>query len=177
MTDTATLDAYGILTEPATLTLRRLLPGPIERCWAYLTESDLRRQWLAAGAMELRLGAEFELVWRNGELNDPPTERPEGFSAEHRMQGRITELDPPHKLGISWGTTGGVTFDLLPHGSEVLLTVTHHRITERATLLNISAGWHAHLDVLVARATGRVPAPFWQTWQRLKSEYEVRLAE
>ena len=40
-------DAYGVLTEPATLKIQRLLPGPIERVWAYLVESDLRRQWLA----------------------------------------------------------------------------------------------------------------------------------
>ncbi len=36
MTELATLDAHGVLTEPATVEIRRLLPGPIERCWAYL---------------------------------------------------------------------------------------------------------------------------------------------
>ena len=35
MTDITTVDAYGVLTEPATLTLQRVLPGPIERVWAY----------------------------------------------------------------------------------------------------------------------------------------------
>jgi uncharacterized protein YndB with AHSA1/START domain len=49
MNESATPDHYGVLSEPATLTIQRLLPGPIERAWAYLTESDLRRQWLAAG--------------------------------------------------------------------------------------------------------------------------------
>ena len=49
MTDLATVDPYGVLTEPATLTIQRFLPGPVERVWAYLTESDLRRKWLAAG--------------------------------------------------------------------------------------------------------------------------------
>jgi len=56
MTQLATLDAYGALTEHATLTIQRLLPGPIERIWAYLTNSDLRRQWLAAGEMEMKVG-------------------------------------------------------------------------------------------------------------------------
>ena len=87
-------DAYGELIEPTTLKIQRLLPGPIERIWAYLTDSDLRRKWLAAGAMEMKVGAPFELVWRNDELNDPPSKRPEGFPEEHRMQSRITELDP-----------------------------------------------------------------------------------
>lgn len=55
MSELATIDAYGALTGPATLTIQRLLPGPIERVWAYLTQSDLRRQWLAAGEMEMRV--------------------------------------------------------------------------------------------------------------------------
>ena len=71
---------YGTLSEPATLTLQRLLPGPIERVWAYLTDGELRRQWLAAGAMEEKVGAPVEFVWRNDELTDPPGERPEGMA-------------------------------------------------------------------------------------------------
>jgi uncharacterized protein YndB with AHSA1/START domain len=175
MTDLATLDAYGVLTEPATLKIQRLLPGPIERVWAYLTDSDLRRQWLAAGAMEMKVGAPVELVWRNNALTDPPGQRPPGFSDEHRMQSRITELDPPRKLAITWGTTGGVSFELEPAGNEVLLTLIHRRVQDRATLLNVSAGWHMHLDILVARATGQEPAPFWDGWSRLKTEYERRM--
>ena len=175
MTDLATQDAYGVLTEPATLKIQRLLPGPIERIWAYLTESDLRRQWLAAGQMEMKVGAPVELVWRNDELTNPPGQRPPGFPDEHRMQSRITELDPPHKLAITWGSTGGVSFELEPKGNEVLLTVIHRRVPDRSTLLNVSAGWHMHLDTLVARATGKEPAPFWVGWSRLKKEYDRRM--
>ncbi len=114
MTKHATLSAYGVLTEPATFTIQRLLPGPIERVWAYLTESDMRRKWLAAGQMEMKVGAPFEFVWRNDELTNPPGQRPPGFSEEHRMTGRITELDPPRKLAIDWGNTSGVSFELDP---------------------------------------------------------------
>jgi len=69
MTELATQDAYGVLTEPTTLKIQRLLPGPIDRVWAYLTQSDLRRQWLAAGEMEMNVGTPFEFVWRNDELS------------------------------------------------------------------------------------------------------------
>jgi uncharacterized protein YndB with AHSA1/START domain len=175
MTELATLDAYGVLTEPATLKIQRLLPGPIERVWAYLTESELRRQWLAAGQMEMKIGSSVEFVWRNDELNNPPSPRPSGFPEEHRMQSLITELDPPHKLSITWGSTGGVSFELEPEGSEVLLTVIHRRVPDRATLLNVSAGWHMHLDILAARAAGQEPEPFWDGWSRLKKEYDQRL--
>ena len=44
MNERAMPDAYGQLIEPATLKIQRLLPGTAERVWAYLTESDLRRQ-------------------------------------------------------------------------------------------------------------------------------------
>lgn len=175
MTELATLDAYGALTEPATLKIQRLLPGPIERVWAYLTESDLRRQWLAAGQMEMKVGSPFEFVWRNDELTDPPGQRPAGFSDEHRLQCHITELDPPRKLVITWGSTGGVSFELEPQGKDVLLTLIHRRVPDRAMLLNVSAGWHMHLDILVARMNSKEPAPFWDGWSRLKKEYDQRM--
>lgn len=168
-------DAYGVLIEPNTLKIQRLLPGSIDRIWAYLTESDLRRKWLASGVMEMKVGAPVELVWRNNELSDPPGNPPEGFGDEHRRAEEITELDPPHKLGISWGETGGVTFELEPSGDDVLLTVIHRRLPDRSTLLNVSAGWHAHLDILAARAAGTNPAPFWDSWSGLKAEYDRRL--
>jgi uncharacterized protein YndB with AHSA1/START domain len=175
MTELASPDAYGALIEPATLKIQRLLPGPIERVWAYLTESELRRQWLASGTMEMKLGATVELTWRNDELNNPPSQRPPGHAAEHSMQCEITELDPPHKLAISWGRSGGVSFELEPRGTQVLLTLIHRRLPDRATLLKVGAGWHMHLDVLVARASGKEPPPFWDGWSRLQGEYDRRL--
>ena len=71
MTELTQIDSYGALTGPDTLRIQRLLPGPIERVWAYLVDGELRRQWLAAGKMEPVEGAPFELVWRNDELTGP----------------------------------------------------------------------------------------------------------
>jgi uncharacterized protein YndB with AHSA1/START domain len=175
MTAQTTPGAYGALIEPTTLRIQRLLPGPVERIWAYLTDSELRRKWLAAGAMDMKVGAPFELVWRNGELNDPPVARPADSPDEHRMQSRVTELDPPRKLSIAWNNSGDVTFELEPKGEGVLLTVTHRRLPDRSTMLKVSAGWHMHLDVLVARTAGNEPAPFWEGWSRLRDEYDQRL--
>ena len=168
-------DAYGELIEPTTLRIQRLLPGPIERIWAYLTDSDLRSKWLAAGAMEMKVGAPVELVWRNDELNDPPSQRPADFPEERRMQSQITELDPLRKLSIAWNNSGDVTFELEPKGAGVLLTVTHRRLPDRSTMLKVSAGWHMHLDVLVAIANGTKPAPFWDGMMRLHQDYDKRL--
>jgi uncharacterized protein YndB with AHSA1/START domain len=177
MTQAASTQPFGILTEPATLTLERLLPGSVDRVWAYLTESDLRRQWFAAGTMDMRVGGSAELVWRNNELTNPPGNIPEGFDGEHQMEVEITELDPPRRLGITWGNTGGVTFELEPVGDMVRFTVTHHRIPDHAMGLNISAGWHAHIDILAARLAGEQPKPFWDNWTALKAEYAKRLGD
>ncbi|MGG5887206.1 SRPBCC family protein [Falsiroseomonas sp. HC035] len=174
MSDAATLDAQGVLTEPTTLRIQRLLPGPIERIWAWLTESDLRRQWLAAGPMELRVGGTVELVWRNDELSGGPAQRPPGMESEHRLSSHITRLDPPRLLAFGWGG-GDVTFELEQQGAQVLLTVIHRRLLDRASLLNVGAGWHAHLDVLAARTESREPGPFWSAWSRLRAEYADRL--
>ena len=174
MTQALAVEAYGEVIEPNTLRIRRLLPGSIDRVWAYLTDSDLRRQWLASGEMELKAGAPFEFVWRNEELENAG-HRPEGFDEEHRMESRITELDPPRRLGFEFGTSGDVTIDLEERGDRVLLTLTHRRLPDRAMMLKVAAGWHAHLDVLAAKAAGDAPPPFWANWQALVKEYEQRI--
>lgn len=176
MNDLIPPDRYGQLTGPMTLTIQRVLPGPVERIWAYLTESELRRKWLAAGEMGMKPGTSFEFVWRNEELNDPPSRRPEGHPEEHRLICEITECEPPRRLSITWGRSDGVTFELEPRGPKVLLTVTHRRLPDRETMLMVGAGWHAHLDVLVAIANGEEPAHFWESWLRLREDYARRLA-
>ena len=175
MTANALLDPYGRLIEPATLKIERLLPGPIERVWAYLTESDLRRQWLASGEMPLQDDAPFELTWRNDELTDPPGRRPEGMGEEHSMQCRVIECAPPRRLVFTFGETGRVAIALEPQGSEVLLTLIHSRLHERGALLSVGAGWHAHLDLLVARMRDSEAEPHWDLWVRLRAEYDRRL--
>jgi uncharacterized protein YndB with AHSA1/START domain len=176
MNTVAAPDAYGVLTEPTTLKIQRVLPGPIERVWAYLTESDLRRQWLAAGDMQMKAGTPFEWVWRNDELSDPPGHRPAGFPEEQRMQCLVRECDPPRRLVITWQNSGDVSFELEQRGDDVLLTLIHRRLPNRDSLLNHTAGWHMHLDLLVARANGRKATPFWDGWARLKADYDNRIA-
>jgi uncharacterized protein YndB with AHSA1/START domain len=126
--------------------------------------------------MDMEVGSAVELVWRNDELTDPPGQRPPGSSAENRMQSRLLELEPLRRLAIAWGTSGGsVSFELEPRGSDVLLTIIHRGVPDRANALNVGPGWHAHLDVLAALLTDRRPKPFWDEIGRLKGEYAQRL--
>ena len=91
------------------------------------------------------------------------------------MQCLIREFDPPHRLAFTWGTGSEVSVELTPRGKQVQLTLIHRRLPDRDSTLSVSAGWHAHLDILVA-LVNHVPAqPFWDGWQRLRQEYERRL--
>ena len=57
--------------EPGTVKIERLLPGPVERVWAYIIESDKRAKWLAGGEFDLRIGGKIRLEFDNGQ----PAER------------------------------------------------------------------------------------------------------
>ena len=175
MTVRSVPDAFGILTEPATLTIQRLLPGPIERVWAYLTESELRRQWLASGEMAMQVGAAVELVWRNDELSDPPSRRPEGFPAEHRMQAEVTELDPPHRLAFTWGSTGGVTFELQAGGRGGAAYLDPPPGRRAQHLAQCERGLAHPSGRAGGTCHGPAPAPFWDSWRPARAEYEHRL--
>ena len=174
---TATVSNYGELIEPTTLKIQRVLPGSVERVWDYLTKSDLRRQWFAAGDMDTKPNASFELVWRNNELTNPPGKSPDGFGEEHRMTSTIIECDPPRKLMFTWGMGGGgdVTFTLEPRGERTLLTVVHRGLADRGVRMKVGPGWHTHLDVLAARMAGIEPEPFRDRWSSLLKDYENRV--
>ncbi len=123
------IEEFASLRDGTTLVIQRWLPGPVERIWNYLTDSDLRRKWLAAGDMTLTPGAEFELIWRNDELSDASDPRPAGFAEEQRMDSRIIAVEPPRLLTYAWGK-GDVTFELEPRGDKVLLTLTHRGLDD-----------------------------------------------
>lgn len=175
------MDTYGNLIAPNTIQFKRLLPGPIERVWAYLTESEKRSKWLASGDMDLRVGGETELFWLHSELDTvKPDEAPEKYRNGHRMKARITRFEPPHVLGYTWGARedalSEVVFELSQQGDEVLLVLTHHRLPDQNDLLGVSGGWHTHLDVLMAHLNGRTAPGFWSTHAALAAEYKVRQA-
>jgi uncharacterized protein YndB with AHSA1/START domain len=175
MSATRLSQPYGVLTDATTLQLQRHLPGPVERVWAYLTDSDLRQKWLAAGCMTLTPGTPFELVWRNDDLSASPDERPEGFAEESHATCTLTEVDPLRKLRFEWPGVGEVTFELRPSGDEVLLTITHRQLANRDMTLMVGAGWHMHLDILIAHLDELDPPSFWHGWRQLREAYARQL--
>ncbi|WP_454830432.1 SRPBCC family protein [Pseudoxanthomonas wuyuanensis] len=175
-------DSYGSLIATDTLRLQRSLPGPIERVWAYLTESDKRGQWLATGEMDLQVGGNVHLFFRHADLSPQQAPVPEKYRDMEKgagMDGRITLCEPPHQLAYTWGESDGseseVRFDLSEQDGRVLLTITHSRLRGRDELISVAGGWHAHADILVDRLEGREPRNFWVTHAHLEAEYQRRL--
>ena len=172
------MSEYGVVTEPGTVRIQRVLPGPIERVWAYLTESEKRGAWLASGNMEPRVGGQVDLHFRNSELSghaEAPPEKYRDRACGGSSSGRVTAWEPPRRLAYRWSGDSEVTFELTPREADVLLVLTHRRLGGREEMLSVSAGWHAHLGILNDKLAGREPHPFWSTHARVERDYEQRL--
>lgn len=175
-------DDFGTRIAPDTVRLERRLPGPIDRVWRYLTDGELRSKWLAAGPLEPRVGGAVEHVFRNNDLtpgDDPPPARFASVADLYCLRGCVTAWDPPRLLAYTWSEESGspseVRFELTLAGQEVLLVLTHTRLSTRDGLLSVSAGWHTHLAILRARLAEEDPPKFWRTFTRLEGDYDRRL--
>jgi len=162
------------LLPPSTIRFERLLPGPVERVWAYLTESDKRATWLAAGEFELRLGGRIEMVCDNELLSDEP--RPDDATCNKGkvVTGTITRYEPMKALAHTWqapGLDAEVLYELTPKGRDVLLVI-HHRVPQdRAMQVGVGGGWGAHTGILEDVLNGVKPRGFWSTHAQLMKEF------
>ncbi len=175
----------GEIVDSATVRIERLLPGPIERVWAYLVESDKRAKWLAAGSMDLAPGAGFELVFRHSQLSHEPTPERWADADGHVHHCHITRCEPPRVLSFTWPQGHGegapaedseVTFELTPQDDGVLLVVTHERLFDRATMANVASGWHTHLGLLLDHLNHRAPRGFWSSFTEVEKLYNERIS-
>lgn len=168
-------ESFGVYPTPNSLHLERILPGPIERVWAYLTEPEKRAKWFASGAMPTAVGSAFELLFNNQTLgkNDETPERFKKYENK-TMSSVITRYEPPHALGFTFGIgadSSEVLFELSPHAKGVLLTVKHWKLSTSEGKLSVSAGWHTHLGVLSDLLNESPARPFWQRFEHLEAEY------
>ena len=104
------------VVEPGTVKLERLLPGPVERVWAYITEPGKRARWLAGGDFELRVGARIRLEFDNNSLSADKDAPPKYKGREKKgFGGVITRLEPMRLLAHTWTWDSGdteVTYEL-----------------------------------------------------------------
>jgi uncharacterized protein YndB with AHSA1/START domain len=166
------------VVEPGTVKVERLLPGPVERVWAYLTDSRKRATWFAGGEFDLRVGGRARLEFDHASLSSEKV-TPDKFKNVGRPQfdGTITRLEPMRVLAYTmrFGERDSeVTFELAPRGKEVLLVITHRGMDERDLRVSVMAGWDVHTGILADVLNGVEPRPFWSTHAKMAKEYEAR---
>ena len=173
---TESLGPYGEFTNSREVRLVRLLPAPIERVWAFLTDPEKRVTWLAAGPMDVRIGGRVHLAFDNNVLSNHE-EPPQDYKGarSHQFEGVITQCDPPNLLSFTWQGGSDVTFELVALGDETRLVLIHRRLNHTDESVSVAAGWHIHLAFLNARLTCQEPPPFWSNHARLEQEYAARL--
>jgi uncharacterized protein YndB with AHSA1/START domain len=175
------LDKDGVLLDASTIRFERLLPGPIERVWAYLTESDKRKQWFAAGDYELKKGGKAHLFFQHKNIAKAGTQPPDAFKKMHdeghSWDGQILAVDAPRMLTMTFGEHSEVTYELTEQsGGDVLLTLTHRKLTAN-DLKNVAPGWHSHLAILADRLNNREPGDFWAMWSEARDHYAEQFAK
>ncbi len=176
------MNDYGELLDESTVRFERLLPGPIERVWSYIVESDKRAKWLCAGDIGEGSGAHVDMLFANHTLSSAEDiEIPEKYRdmpREPEFTGTVTRWEPPHVVAHTWDfeeESSEVCYELAEIGDKVRLVLTHRRLESADTVLDVSGGWHTHLDILVDVLEGREPKAFWKTHTALEAEYEKRL--
>jgi len=170
--------AAGKLIGPRTLRFERLFPGPVDRVWEYLADSEKRGLWLASGELPTEVGAEFTWYFAHDSLSPFTAPRPAKFEdLPQRIESKhkLLRYEPPHRLAITWGEGAGasvVLFELTAEGDKTRLALTHEKLADRSEMIDVSGGWHSHLDVLEYRLNGRTPPPFWLLFGDVECRYE-----
>lgn len=132
------------------LRFERELLHPVERVWAFLTEPDKLKTWLADGEIDLRVGGSVFLEGDN-------------------IDSTVTALEPGRVLAYGWKTAewdgGIIRFELEPTSEGTRLHFTHEmsKLDEDAKrelmekvgvpdgwdqLPSTLAGWHSIFDRL-----------------------------
>lgn len=151
----------------AAVRFERLLPGPVERVWAHLTEPGKLAAWYGDdGVIEPREGGAVIL------------------SGGH-IRGVVTQWKPNRKLAYTWNVFGPgeaespypesyLTIELEPRGDQVLLVLTHLPVLDRFEAQNMM-GWHTFLDILGAALAGEEPQPRRAYMERNAGRYGIDL--
>jgi uncharacterized protein YndB with AHSA1/START domain len=108
-----------------------------EKLWQALTDGDFtERYWFGHRvASDWAVGSAYRFA----------------NQGQPMVEGKVLASDPPRRLAYSWDVvkdgaarerTSRVTFDLMPRGTVIKLTVTHDETDEGGTTLrDVSAGW------------------------------------
>lgn len=176
------MNDYGEMLDASTVRFERLLPGPIDRVWSYLVESEKRARWLCGGDVETSIDGHVDMHFHNVSLSsDHDIPRPDKYKdmpEKMSFAGTVTRCEPPNILEHTWefdDESSLVCYELTEHDDKVRLVLTHRRLDTKDTVLSVSGGWHTHLNVLADVLGGDKLRPFYKMQLQYESEYSERL--
>ncbi len=161
---------------PGEVRLVRLLPGPIERVWDFITDPEKRARWFCGGLLEQKPGGRFVFAMHHKNLapgETPPAEYAKVQDPGVTFEGRVLQCEAPRLLVFTFGGDDSVvTFDLKPEGDKVRLVLTHRASgPDLAEVGSFASGWHIHFALLIALLENAPRPPFWSEHARLKPLY------
>lgn len=149
---------------------KRILPGPAEKVWKHLTETELLPSWFGDNSViEPRRGGKVSLM-------------------DGHIRGVVTQWRPPYKLIYTWNVfeqgapedadsdypESYPTFELEEQGNDVILTFQHFPVPERF-MPQTKTGWHTMLDIVEAALRGETPEDRQAYFQKNAELYGVDL--
>ena len=126
----------------------RVLPGPLEKAWRFLTDTTCLPQWYGEGSMQPREGGAVTLMGGH-------------------VRGVVTGWRPEKFLGYTWNvfspgeevsrfSVSYLEFALQAEDKAVRLTLTHRPIPH-AMQNQTAMGWHTMLDLMKAGLNDEFP--------------------
>ncbi len=168
----------GTILDLHTVEFKRLLPGPIELAWDFLTKPELLKRWFTDVTIDPRVGGRIEVRFAASKSEC-------GAKSVH---GVVREFQPPRVISFSWiqrlpqpdgsqktADGGEVRFQLTERGDKVLLTLLHSRIPTHE-LAGYGGGWHAFLDSLESQISGQGAVEVMEHYRHLHPRYDDKVA-
>ena len=138
----------GEIIAESAVRFARLLPGPIEHIWEFLTDTARLPEWYGTGTIVPREGGPVTLM--GGDI-----------------RGVVTIWRPLQALGYTWNVfapgetvsawpVSYLEFALAADGAKVELTLVHRPIPQ-AMQKQTAMGWHTCLDLIEGALAGEFP--------------------
>ncbi|MEO1043216.1 MAG: SRPBCC family protein [Pseudomonadota bacterium] len=161
------------------LVIERHLPAPPDKVWAYLVDPTLRERWFCGGATDDKVGGRILFDFDDSKISGSEPSPDSDCGDNPTFEGTLTDYDPPHHIAFTWpeqdsdGTHVSITLSATTTGTK--LRLVHEQLKRDDYKSGVSAGWHAHLDLLVDLASGHAPRDFWEHYRPLEDKYKKML--
>jgi uncharacterized protein YndB with AHSA1/START domain len=139
---------------------RITLNAPVQRVWAFLTDSQKLSTWLMDNDFTANEGARFT-------FSSPPSGRWDGT-----IHCEVQEIIEGQLIAYTWcandiGVTTLVTFNITASGNQTHLTLTHSGFHEAAggAAGRHAAGWHRCLKAIDDAVVGKRSGYDWSEFQ------------